>query len=732
MAYKIKRITIIAWVFVVLSAGAFGTYQYKDAITDSISPSLSAIVEKVTPGYTSEYTMEEMSEKIFSHQQKSTKKLRKAYNDWLTVAKDARITWGANMSLDMNSSFWWGNGKMNLSGLDFQYKKDNIDISFDELSFGWKLEAIGMKLESSWLFKNIHLMKNGSGSYLKIENSVVEWDMLPWDVLMTLNQLWKQGKYISFSDNPLYEVFEESLKSQTDDSQVTLAFDFMENEKIFVVNKQEDTKYSLVPSQSFCKLMKNERAKTEGDSDTMFSAVYEQMTYELFKDDYVDCSETEYKEFVENFMKSTNHEVNEFYIEYSKAKTHYVFDMSIVDNTSSSIGEKEDTIIKIWSDMIISLGSIEKSTTYLNIESDSVTWSWIILETDKDTFDMLFDIDMPEYELDTNISFSGTTDSYSMVWDYSVTAADSIDDYWLKPYEGVKFSWSMKWTLNEWVSTFTMENNFNEPENGVTGKLSIDSNSKLVDSNNTWDMIFAWEFTLWDGASPVSWKLTAKWDTTTTNERAKWDIIYKLDIPNIASGEYLLDYDLEVSEGVDADFKNPENIISEQDLEKMLKKNKIIADKKKVLQIQKKMEDLKNWKNTFWTYEIDAMNSKVTSDLRNLVSALETKRTRDATWIKDFIKGPKVIKRNSAYTVYSWTMNFAVLGQNGTDFTSPYTWKDYELRVIDFKEEWNYPMYEIWGDRFEEETFKVYSIWNYYTRETGTSMPKKLFDIEVK
>lgn len=729
MAHKMKRTTIIVSLFVILSAGAFGTYQYKDSITSTISPSLSTIVEKVTPWYTSDYTMEEITDKIFSHQKKSSKKLREAYNEQLTVVKDARITGDMNMSLDMNSSFWWGNGKMNLSRLDFQYQEDNIDMSFDELSFAWKLEAIGMKLDASWLFKNIHVMKNGSGSYLKIKNSSVEWDMLPWDFLMTLNQLGKQEKYISISDNPLYGVFEEALKSQTDDSQVEFIFDFMENEKIFVVNSQEDTKYSLVPSQFVCKLVKNERAKADVDSDTMFSAVYEQMTYESFKKDYVSCSETEYTEFIENFMKSDTHEVNEFYIEYSKTKTHYVFDMSIMnsDDLYISANEKDNTIINIGSDVIISLGSIEQSTTYLNIENDSVTWRGIIVETSADTFDMILDIDIPEYELDTNMSLSGTIGSYNMSWDYAMNFEGPIDNDALKVYEWVKMSWNMKWALSEWATTFTMQNHFNTPESGVTGKLSIDSNSKVVDGTNIWDMIFSWELTLWDWASPISWNLTAKWDTITSEKWTKWDIEYKLDIPNVATAEYLLDYNLEVSEKVEANFKNPKDIISEEDLEKMLKKNKILAEKKKVLEHQKKMEDLKNWKKSFWTYQIEAKNAKVTSDLKTLVSALEATRTMKATPLKDFLKDPKITKRNTAYTIYSWTMDFTTLWQNGTDFISPWTLENYELRIIEFRENDKVPMYQIWGKVFEDDMRVLKEFWNYF--QINTDMPESLFNL---
>jgi hypothetical protein len=726
MAYKIKRTGIIIWAFVILSASALGAYQYKDDITDGASK----IVEKVTPWYTSKYSIEEMSDKIFSQQQKLSEKLKEAYESQLTVIKDVRITWDMNMSLDMNSSVWWGDGKMNFSGLDFQYKDDNIDLAFDELSLGWKMEAIGVKLESSWLFKNIHLLQNETASFLKIENNSVESDFFPEDFLMTLNQLWKQEKYIQLSNNQAYKVFQTELAKQTDDSSIHFLLDFMENEKIFKVNKQEDTKYFLVPSEALCKLMKKEKKNIDTEID-----IPEEMTYESYKNSFKECNEEEYSEFIVNFMKSDYHELKNLYIEYSPTKVHYVFDMELIykDSWNTTVEENLETVFNIGSDVTFSLWSIEESKSYLNIEGGWVTWSGIILTTNRDAFDMLLDIDMERYELDTNMSFSGTTDSYNMNWNYSVVFVNKMDNYLMRAYEWMRLSWNIDSRVSEWNTTFIMQNNFNEPKNGINWKLLINSSSELDGDRNIWNALITGELKPWDWASSMSWDLNILWDTIVREDLSRWNIEYKLNIPNIATADYLLNYDFKISNEIESSFETPKNIILEDELEKMLSRNRIIADKKKIIENKKKIEELKKGNNTFWSYSIEAMNSKVTSDLRTLVSAIETLRTRESIPLKDLLRNSKIIKSDSNYTIYSWNIDFKTLRQNWNDFISPYSWEDYEFRVIiitDEKGTISFSGYQIWWYRYDNDKYAIKEIWNYY--KLSPELPESLFDIEVE
>jgi hypothetical protein len=52
----------------------------------------------------------------------------------------------------------------------------------------------------------------------------------------------------------------------------------------------------------------------------------EPITYEIFKNDFIECSDQEYDAFTENFLKSSWHQVSNLYIELNATKLHYVID----------------------------------------------------------------------------------------------------------------------------------------------------------------------------------------------------------------------------------------------------------------------------------------------------------------------------------------------------------------------------------------------------------------------
>ena len=82
-------------------------------------------------------------------------------------------------------------------------------------------------------------------------------------------------------------------------------------------------------------------------------------------------------------------------------------------------------------------------------------------------------------------------------------------------------------------------------------------------------------------------------------------------------------------------------------------------------------------------YSTDAKNSKVTSDLRNIASALEAERTQSSAVLATFLEGDLNTANGVAGNFGSWVtissganygvgnMSFSVLGQNGTDFKDP-------------------------------------------------------------
>lgn len=146
-------------------------------------------------------------------------------------------------------------------------------------------------------------------------------------------------------------------------------------------------------------------------------------------------------------------------------------------------------------------------------------------------------------------------------------------------------------------------------------------------------------------------------------------------------------------------------------------------------------------------YGAEAKNSKVTSDLRNLVSAIETKRTRDsAVTLGSLItNNPKtandisatarvagsstasgVVVAGSGATYDVWNIDFSALGQNGDDFTDPNsglnTAPDYLYAYVsgtngNTNESFGY--YQLAGQLIENDVRKVRINGNYVQWESG-------------
>lgn len=86
-------------------------------------------------------------------------------------------------------------------------------------------------------------------------------------------------------------------------------------------------------------------------------------------------------------------------------------------------------------------------------------------------------------------------------------------------------------------------------------------------------------------------------------------------------------------------------------------------------------------------YSGEAKNSKVTADLRNIASAIETASTRNSIVLFDVVSGTRVqnqvawtfgnVNSNTGATLTLWTnyrvgnVNFSAIGQNGEDFKDP-------------------------------------------------------------
>jgi len=126
-------------------------------------------------------------------------------------------------------------------------------------------------------------------------------------------------------------------------------------------------------------------------------------------------------------------------------------------------------------------------------------------------------------------------------------------------------------------------------------------------------------------------------------------------------------------------------------------------------------------------YSQDAKNSKVTSDLRNIASAIETDSTKNGTLLSEVLTGDKNITNgvsgdfNSGATTIAngtnyWVgnVNFGAIGQNGADFKDPNAGSDGVDYLFAYVKSNDFKGYQLVGQIIENDTKKARVTGTYY------------------
>jgi len=734
MKPKIKRfLFILITIFSIWGVG-FAAYNYSDTVKNIFSK-----------WYSSSYSLEEVNEKIFALQQKSVAKIKEEYMNSLSKSKKQRVQWNMTIDTQVSSSFWGWNASVVLDNIDMQYDSAKLDILLEWLSMSGSAQILWETKQAQLWMKKGHLITNSSGSYVQVKDMdiVSFWEeILPREIIMTLNKIWQSDKYVDLSENFLYSILESQMKERSSDANImqNTIIKFWENEPILSAYKQEETRYYLAPSTSICKLIKNEKIEKQENTvesnsqiDDIFSSYQKPspMTYEEFKSEYAECSSEEYQRLIDAFLKSENHEIKNFYIELNATKVHYVTDMLL---SLPESGKPRYMNVKAGFEGTASLTESEASKLYITLLSDSITWSWVLLEQNWSDINGYVDIDMPEYNLDTNIIISGTADNLSVNWDYSYTAPEKISSWGIKPLE-----WLLTWIdiSGTMTGSFTNENySFNATNTvigeglGYSGEMILDINGSAVQDSNIWEMTLKWKLKMGENASPMTWEVQMLWNTETSDSLARWDVSYSLDVPNIASGKYDINYDFTISDTLESTFETPENILPQKNLDSLIMLNKRIVEKEKAAEIQKKIKQLEDWNNTFTPREIQIINANTNAHTRMLASSIERNVSSSQNPLDSYISNPKQYATSNSGTLYIWNIDYNKMSLPSEDFLSP-LWKDHEIRVLKIDVGWEKrSYYEVSWYRIINNALERQIRWNYISWDLPDV--QSLFDIEVK
>lgn len=127
-------------------------------------------------------------------------------------------------------------------------------------------------------------------------------------------------------------------------------------------------------------------------------------------------------------------------------------------------------------------------------------------------------------------------------------------------------------------------------------------------------------------------------------------------------------------------------------------------------------------------YSRDARNAKISSDIRTLTAAFETRIAMEDIEFTDIVDHTsKKSHEHEIWTIYNWNINFTWLKQNGDDFKNP--WEGYPYQVAYIESDFRgakYRMYQfLWYKYIKENTYEIFLKWNYL--KIDTTYPDSLF-----
>jgi len=144
------------------------------------------------------------------------------------------------------------------------------------------------------------------------------------------------------------------------------------------------------------------------------------------------------------------------------------------------------------------------------------------------------------------------------------------------------------------IYTFNMDNSFSQKEVWFSWETKLSMNWNTIWDRDNWELHIKWKVQMWAWASPISWDIEAKWDVENTPSKATWNVSYAVNIPNIATGWYKLDYDFDISDTPDSKFETPADIIPQKNLDTLMQINKAKIEKERA---EQKITELEAYRN---------------------------------------------------------------------------------------------------------------------------------------
>lgn len=573
-----KKIGVVLAIGLLLGAiGGGGAYAYLTFFDTS---------------YKKTYTFEEINSEVFSFQQQAISKLEEKFKREVVDVKDGfESSW--NMHLNLGAKTMYGSGKVDLNIEN--YKTSNKDNNLE-------VEIQNLFLEIQWLppwnaenemvkIPEMHLITNPDGKYVKsseIEYSQNIWNMIPDSskaLIITFNSFAKSGKYIEFPQDVKNSLGGATvpIMSQTNfkfQKNLQYIFDVLKNEPLLEVNKQEGTRYYLVPSKQMCKLDKYQKEQKTDQKASSEPEKYDQQQFAALPE----CWEEEYQSFIQGKMQKEEN-IFEVYYEKSKVKKHYVWDA------------KNKNYQTRW-EMILGLVEME----YLKIESTPIgewlTGSGLLIESQNKSVSGYFDLgDESKWEK-INMIFSPTAENVVWIeWTFVIeTSSGATQKSGVPVLSIVKFpshvNWEVKWTV--WLDSLDIAVTAHTQQERLWWGISkidtsLDMHMLLSENEKSGSISISYlNDSLKDESSGK-----ILWIMKKNGQQRDSKVELVINIPKMITAELLVEWKNTITREVTSTFQTPKETISAKLFENFLKINQKKLQKEKQLEMEKLMEEVR-------------------------------------------------------------------------------------------------------------------------------------------
>ncbi|MCH8518513.1 hypothetical protein LAT59_02015 [Candidatus Gracilibacteria bacterium] len=658
---SIQVFTILGLI-ILSSIGAYGFYMYTQG---------GGLIQD---NYKDNLTFEEVEQKIISYQKKGYKALRESIEENIEKISEVYHLGGSTSINGKAESPFLGSMSFDISADDYslQVVENTFDFQIQKLLMNYILSPLNMTGEESISMninsEKLHIALSEEGLFAGAQKLNLDIPFLENSYKEAIEYFIGEGKYLDFgvdiSDITEANEFSEitDIVSEMDEIFLESLGVFLENESLFEVVGQEETKYYLRPSLAACSLAKgifgnigiyqaNMFAEMFGSEKKDYIKVY---TENGFHSDIEECSSEEYEEIATEIFSQLDSEIRLF-IEIANFKTHL------------GIEVQEENMGTMTAGSVIGASGIQESYLTVNFTGEEILGEGIELIYTQEQ-GLLGTVDLRDREDIMSIFMKIEPAEQENTRDIKIEISAKED--FTQSYIKIDFVGNMQ------KNRLEMNGEINGGIMGVEANNILTVMSQATDSASEFTFDMDTRVKVEPGSPEVEAKTEIRVNQNSEDGKKYTTSHIKVRAPNMFHFELNMEDHFELTNDIVREITTPEETFTLKELEHRVRINKMRNRARGIDEVEM---DLGIIIPALGAYSQDAINAKVVSDTRTIVSGIEVYFTKGGSFEEVLGNiGHDYSTENAIHKV--GYINYNMLGFNKIDFESDKT-QAYKLAV---------------------------------------------------